>query len=304
MKNITLIIFAVLGLGLAVGAIILGNHEITPPPPAVKATQAPYTQFIAGAGLIESSTENIAITTPVSGIVSDIYVNLGDKVEAGTPLFKIDTRDLEAELLPLRAAIGEKKGVLGNADADLTIAKKAGGSVSKELLSERKFEVSIASAGLKKAQAEVERLNIEIDRRTIEAPMAGSILQIKTHLGEFADSNITTDKPPLMMMGNIDVLHARVDIDEYDAWRFDKDQPAVAFVRGIADVKIPLKFVRVEPYIIPKKSLTGNSAERTDTRVLQAIYSLAPKEGLYIGEQLDVYIKAPLKTSNPNTGKK
>lgn len=50
--------------------------------------------------------------------------------------------------------------------------------------------------------------------------------------------------------------------------------------------------------MIPKKSLTGNSAERTDTRVLQAIYGLDPENGLYIGGQLDVYIKAPLDVLN------
>jgi len=31
--------------------------------------------------------------------------------------------------------------------------------------------------------------------------------------------------------------------------------------------------VRFEPYVVPKRSLTGDSTERVDTRVLQAIYS-------------------------------
>jgi hypothetical protein len=52
-----------------------------------------------------------------------------------------------------------------------------------------------------------------------------------------------------------------------------------------------LEFVRFEPYVIPKKSLTGDSTERVDTRVLQLIYRIrdgAPS--VYVGQQMDVYI--------------
>jgi hypothetical protein len=55
-----------------------------------------------------------------------------------------------------------------------------------------------------------------------------------------------------------------------------------------------LKFVRVEPYVIPKKSLTGDSTERVDTRVLQVLYSF--NRGalpVYVGQQMDVFIEAP-----------
>jgi hypothetical protein len=56
---------------------------------------------------------------------------------------------------------------------------------------------------------------------------------------------------------------------------------------------VPLTFVRVEPYLVPKKSLTGEGTERVDTRVLHVIYVL-PRgtRGLYVGQQLDVYIEA------------
>ena len=55
-----------------------------------------------------------------------------------------------------------------------------------------------------------------------------------------------------------------------------------------------MKFVYVEPYVIPKQSLTGNNSERVDQRVLQVIYEL-PEErpmDVYIGQQMDVYLKA------------
>ena len=52
--------------------------------------------------------------------------------------------------------------------------------------------------------------------------------------------------------------------------------------------------VWVEPMIMPKKSLTGDSTERVDTRVLQVIYSFDPTQlHAYVGQQMDVFIEAP-----------
>ncbi|MFN9739877.1 MAG: hypothetical protein ACK59R_15320, partial [Pseudomonadota bacterium] len=55
----------------------------------------------------------------------------------------------------------------------------------------------------------------------------------------------------------------------------------------------PAQFVRFEPLVIPKRSLTGNSAERVDTRVLQVVFAF-PREKLpvYVGQQMDVMIEA------------
>ena len=70
--------------------------------------------------------------------------------------------------------------------------------------------------------------------------------------------------------------------------------------RGNGSIRIPLEFVRFEPYVIPKKSLTGDSTERVDTRVLQVIYRVKDQNAsLYVGQQMDVYIKTP-DAANPS----
>ncbi|MGH2670462.1 MAG: efflux RND transporter periplasmic adaptor subunit, partial [bacterium] len=54
-----------------------------------------------------------------------------------------------------------------------------------------------------------------------------------------------------------------------------------------------LTLVRFEPLIVPKRSLTGDSTERVDTRVLQALYRF--ERGVLpisVGQQMDVYIDA------------
>jgi len=85
----------------------------------------------------------------------------------------------------------------------------------------------------------------------------------------------------------------RVDVDESEAWRVREGAHAIGHVRGNADLKTPLQFVRFEPFVVPKQSLTGDSTERVDTRVLQVIYRVEREDvRLFVGQQLDVFIDA------------
>jgi multidrug efflux pump subunit AcrA (membrane-fusion protein) len=77
---------AIIGVGVAVFMVLLGNR--TPPvaQPVVQAARAPFASYIFGPGIVEASTENIAIGTPVSGIVTAVYVKWGDQVHTGDPI--------------------------------------------------------------------------------------------------------------------------------------------------------------------------------------------------------------------------
>ena len=105
---------------------------------------------------------------------------------------------------------------------------------------------------------------------------------------------------PLLLLGNVEPLHVRVDVDENDAWRVRPEAPAVAFVRGNRALETPIHFARFEPYVVPKRSLTGDTTERVDTRVLQVLYQFHPGDlPVYVGQQMDVFIEAPPIGSAP-----
>src|SRR5262249_22140286 len=106
----------------------------------------------------------------------------------------------------------------------------------------------------------------------------------------------------LMVLGNVEPLHVRVEIDEHDAWRVRPEAPAVAFMQGNRAFTIPLQFVRVEPAMVPKKALTGESTERVDTRVLPVLYRFTRGTlPVYVGQQLEVYIAAPPSGALPES---
>lgn len=299
-------LLAVIGVVLAVFTVLHGNQAPPTAPLVTQPAKAPFASYIAGAGIVEASTENIAVGTPVSGIVTAIYVKWGDHVKTGDPLFKIDDRDLQAELLPAVAKVKEAAANLEMARSQFKLAESVPDkrAISVEELTNRRSAVAIDEAVTASAKAQVQQLNLEIERRTVRALVSGQILQIKTHLGEFAPGGVVNS--PLMLLGQeTPRLHLRVDIDENDAWRLRTDAPAVAFVRGNPQLNTPLQFVRIEPYVVPKVSLTGQPAERTDTRVLQVIYSFTQAAlPLYVGQQMDVFIEAPsvASTERPQAG--
>ncbi len=173
------------------------------------------------------------------------------------------------------------------ADARLDAAK---GELALLKAGTWKPDLDIARAEVAEARRQVERVEADLARLVVTAPIAGEILQCKVHLGEYAQAGPLTQ--PLILMGGTSHLNVRTDIDEQDAWRLQAGATASGAVRGKSGDRLPLHFVRVEPYVIPKRNLTGDSTERVDTRVLQVIFALDPGAPVYAGQQLDVFIDA------------
>ena len=83
-----------------------------------------------------------------------------------------------------------------------------------------------------------------------------------------------------------------------------KNARAKAIVRGFPNHPFDLEFVRIEPYVRPKRSLTGATNERVDTRVLQVIFKAGPSAlPIYVGQQVDVFMEGvPRPTTPPREG--
>lgn len=150
-------------------------------------------------------------------------------------------------------------------------------------------QLATAAAEVKQAEAALAQAKTNVDLRTVTAPTDGTVLQINVQVGEY-ESGLSTET--LMIFGDTSTLNVRTDIDEVDIPRFEQAKTATAYRRGDSQTPIELKLLRVEPFVIPKQTLTGELQERTDTRVLQAIFEVQPSETtpkLYVGQQVDVF---------------
>lgn len=269
-------------------------------PPAV----SPYAHSIAGAGIVEASSQNISIGTPFNEIITKIFVIEGDKVKKDDPLFQLDIRSFEAQLATAQANL---KLAIANAEDkrkqfSFYERLKDTRSVSEQIYQQTLYAMREAEASVKVAESNVREIETNIARSLIRAPIDGEILQVNIHVGEIApiipfispqSTWLTASNGTLILMGSVVPLQVRIDIDEDDAWRFEKGSKAHAYVRGNRNINFPMTFLRTEPFIIPKSSFTGETAERVDTRVLQVLYQFEREnKPVYAGQILDIFIES------------
>jgi HlyD family secretion protein len=295
---------ALIGALIALLVVFWSQKKAPVPPIPFPPSRSPYINSIAGEGIVEASSKNISIGSPFSQIVTKIYVVEGDSVQAGDLLFQLDTRYFDAQAETARCQIRAAMINLENQQTQFSFYERL---KDKSAVSELQYEQSYyalkeAEEQLKIAESDLLQVEANIEMSHIRAPINGEILQVNVHVGEVAP-NVVPFEPtlvvpygsvqyPLILMGKVEPLMLRIDIDEEDAWRYQKGSRATAFVRGNSNIHFPLQFFRVEPYIVPKASFTGQIIERIDTRVLQLLYRFENKElPIYAGQILDVYIE-------------
>ncbi len=284
---------AFFGLCLALFMVFYGARTPPTPPIEFPPPVPPYKHYVAGAGIVEAASEDINIGTPFNEIVTSVFVKVGAEVKANTPLFELYTETLRAEYQEAK----EKRDVaLTNYENKKTELSLYQSLKDKQAVSENEFNqiyyaAETALKQVKEMEATMEVVASKIERSTVRAPIDGQVLQVNVRIGETADVN-PFDNKAHMLFGQTDPLHIRVEIDEDDAWRVEKGAEAVAFVRGNSSISVPLKFLYIEPYIIPKTALTGDNQERVDTRVLQVLYEFNRENlPIYPGQLMDIYIK-------------
>lgn len=283
---------AAVGLGFALFSV-LTSPERTEAAPALAAPAAPYPHTVAGVGVVEPRSEEIAIGTNLPGIVSAVHVRAGDRVEAGAPLFTIDDRAARAERALAEAQVRSAEVSLADARDQ---AQRAERSLERQAVSDaeatrKRFAVELAGTRLAEARAALARIETEIDRLTVKAPADGTVWRVNVRAGEYAQAGPLVD--PLLVLGDGSVLHVRVEVDQTDAHRVRSGAPAVGSLRGDGAKQAPLRFVRFEPLVQPKRVLTGDGTERVDTRVLEVIFALEPGVlPAFVGQQMDVFIEA------------
>ncbi len=309
------------------------------PPPS-----ASFSHKVGAVGIVEASSENIAVSLPVPGLVTAVYVKAGDRVAKGQRLFSLDDRDIRAEVIlreadlelarvkleklkasprpeeipPAEARVNEAKAELSDAHIQLQLMesvrdrrairtddlerRRRGVEIAQAKLDEAKTallllragtwskDIDVAQAEVRQAASRVERVRADLGRLTVASPIAGEILQCKVRLGEYASAGPLAQ--PLILLGSVDQLNIRADVDERDARRVKPGASVVASIRGDARRKFSLRFVRFEPFVVPKRNLTNDAVERVDTRVLQVIYAVEKDAPVLPGQQMDVLIES------------
>lgn len=265
------------------------------------------TGSIVGTGVTEPSSEVVDIAAHVSGVVAQVFVAPGDEVSKGQPLLEIDSRDARAAVVEAAARAATARQSINAAQTSLRVRQNQYAlyqnvddvrAVSqqevitrRDAVADARAQLAVAQAQGRQADAQVAQARVELARHTVRAPAAMEVLQVDTRAGEFAGTQGSASV--LMKLGATNPLHVRLDIDENQIEKIALGQPAVISARGDAKRQIKAVFVRAEPLIVPKRSLTNSATERVDVRVLQLIFAL-PREGaqFFVGQQVDGFVPA------------
>lgn len=282
--------------------------------PATAPLERLKTGVVAGAGIVQPASELVAIGSPVPGVVKEVFVKVGDEVVAGQALFALDDREVAAEVVTRQASLDLAKQNLLTSTveakekvANLALYESIGDkrAMTKDELTRRQFAVQSANTRSESSKATVIHANAQLEQartlrslRLVRAPFNATVLQLKVRPGEFAPAMQLTE--PLVTLGLTKPLHIKIDIDEADISRADVKASATVSPRGAANNQVKAQFVRIEPLVVPKKSLTNGASERVDTRVLQVVYALPSTAlGFYIGQQVDGFLAASGGVSEP-----
>ncbi len=151
--------------------------------------------------------------------------------------------------------------------------------------------VLVAEAAVAQARAVVVQAETSLALHTVRAPFDATVLQVNIHPGEFVQAGPLSI--PLMVLGRLEALRVRVEVEESDLSRFNPKAPAWASPRGAAEQRFDLRPLQVEPLVVAKTELVGAATERVDTQVLRMVYEVdAAGRTLYPGQQMDVFISA------------
>lgn len=263
--------------------------------PPISPPSSLYKKSVAGIGVIEPQSEIIHLGVDIPGIIRHVYVHAGEGVKKGAPLLTLDEREINAQIQVLEASLRVAEVQVQDRTAQFLIVKniKDQRALAKDEFNRRKFAMLLAEAQVRQIKAQLEQARTVKSRLMIRAPIDGEILSVNAHPGEFAAS-AAVSSDPLIRMGDTRILHVRVEIDEENAGRIQPDSQAYGCKRGNPLERVPLKFIRFEPYVRAKQNLAV-AGQRIDTRVLQVVYALPSSSSSashFVGEQMDVFIES------------
>lgn len=153
-------------------------------------------------------------------------------------------------------------------------------------------DLAVARAELASTEAQIRATEALLERRTVRAPIAATVLKRSIEPGQYAPAAVGS---AAVILGDLGSLHIRARVDEEDLPMLRPGAEAVARIRGGLDLSTPLAMLRIEPLAEPKVDLSGSTTERVDTRVLEVVFEVRGGQGLplYPGQQVDVFIKGP-----------
>ncbi|MBR08097.1 MAG: efflux transporter periplasmic adaptor subunit [Rickettsiales bacterium] len=183
--------------------------------------------------------EDVEIRPQVDGILEEIYVDEGDFVNKGQPLFKINAQPYIEDLKNAQANVALERAKLRKAKTELDRLQPL---IDNEVISEVQMKTAeadyeIAQASLEKAQAIEANMQIKLSFTTINAPVSGFIGRFTKSVGNVIKK---TDSDPLTVLSNVSKIYVYFSMSESDYLYYSRMKNDSTSKKISPDVKLIL----------------------------------------------------------------
>jgi RND family efflux transporter MFP subunit len=216
---------------------------------------APPAAVLSGSGYIVTGEKYISIGVRVAGRIDAYLVDEAERVKAGQPLVRLDSRDYEASLTRAEAALRVARANLRLREKELGRLRElhARDVASEAELDVKQNEVEVGRAEIARLEAEIALARVNLDYTVLRAPTDGVILAKLKEVGEIAVPGGFAGSGDLIRMANLEDVRAEVDVNEADLSRVRLGQPAEVTPDAYPDRKYPARVVKLYPQVNRQK---------------------------------------------------
>lgn len=229
-------------------------------PQTAQVTRGDVAQVVLATGAIEAK-QLVSVGARVSGQVEQIDVTLGQRVQAGDVIAQIDRQDQENDLLRAKAALAginaqitAKTAALRRAQLVLERQTKLSAQdlVSKDAVESGAADVDVLRADLtalaaqkSSADVTVAQAKIGLERTTITAPIAGTVVAIVVEEGQTV--NAANNAPTIVKLANLGQMVVKAEVSEADVVNVKAGQKASFTILGAPEDQFDAVVSALEP---------------------------------------------------------
>ena len=205
---------------------------------------------VEASGTVEAIS-SIEIKSKASGQILFLGAEIGDYVDEGVVLARIDQRTPTNTLAQANADLEVAKVRLSNAKNQFERSKRLHdkGNISDKSFEDAQESFSSARAQLVRAEVFLENARIALDDTSVRSPIAGTVISRPAEVGQVITSPTSAvgGGTLLMEMADLDNVRVRALIDEIDIGKISLGQEVTLKVSAYRDKKFVGVVSKIEP---------------------------------------------------------
>ena len=224
----------------------------------VAAERREISSSVAATGTIEPITV-IDVKSQASGEVLQVPVELGDKVEKGALLVRINPRDVSNAYEQAEAdlEVAQARQSIAARQLERTSALRENQVVTEEEYETSLLEAANAKAAQTRAETNLELAQDRLNAVTVRAPISGTVVEKTAEEGQIITSaREMTGGTILMRMADLNEVQVRTLVDETDIGSIQPGLEATILVEAYPDQEFRGRVLKVEPQAVVEQNVT------------------------------------------------